>query len=172
MENRKLASRISILTTTITLVGLLLLWIVIAFSTASMVRGDITNQMMNAVDSRAVIIDDYVTSAEEYLKVFALSGEVRDLLANPTDSELLRKAKQYRIDFSNVKGIFEGLYIADINTYVLTHCFGSNWNHDPKWKRSGDLSQYNSIHPRTYESGYYAVSGNWEYGNLYVLSNL
>lgn len=121
MENRKLASRISILTTTITLVGLLLLWIVIAFSTASMVRGDITNQMMNAVDSRAVIIDDYVTSAEEYLKAFALSGEVRDLLANPTDSELLRKAKQYTIDFSNVKGIFEGLYIADINTYVLTH---------------------------------------------------
>lgn len=32
--------------------------------------------MMNAVESRAVIIDDYVASAEEYLKAFALSGEV------------------------------------------------------------------------------------------------
>ncbi|MCX4297072.1 MAG: hypothetical protein OSJ73_08550 [Lachnospiraceae bacterium] len=76
MENRKLASRISILTIAIILAGLLLLWVVIAFSTESMVRSYITNQMMNAVESRAVIIDDYVASAEEYLKAFALSGEV------------------------------------------------------------------------------------------------
>lgn len=60
-------------------------------------------------------------SAEEYLKAFALSGEVRQLLADPDNADLLQKAQQYTIDFSNVKGIFEGLYIADTNTYVLTH---------------------------------------------------
>ncbi len=86
-----------------------------------MVRDNITNQMANAVESRAVIIDDYVTSAEEYLIAFALSGEVRDLLANPEDPDLLQKARQYTIDFANVKGIFEGLYIAAPDTYVLTH---------------------------------------------------
>lgn len=79
MKNRKLASKISILTTIITLAGMILLWTIIAFSTESMVRDDITDQMTNAVESRAVIIDDYVLSAEEYLKAFALSGEVRDL---------------------------------------------------------------------------------------------
>lgn len=121
MRNRKLASRISILTTVITLSGMVLLWMVIAFSTASMVKDDITNQMTNAVESRAVIIDDYVTSAEEYLKAFAISGEVKDLLADPDNEELLQSARQYTVDFSNVKGIFEGLYIADTNTYVLTH---------------------------------------------------
>ena len=121
LRNRKLASRISILTTAITLAGMLLLWTVIANNTESMVRDNITNQMANAVESRAVIIDDYVTSAEEYLEAFAISGEVRDLLANPQDPELLRKARQYTIDFSNVKGIFEGLYIATPDTYVLTH---------------------------------------------------
>ncbi len=121
MRNRKLVSRISIFTTTITLAGMLLLWTVISFGTASMVRDDITNQMTNAVESRAVIIDDYVASAEEYLKAFALSGEVRELLADPDNADLLQKAQQYTVDFSNVKGIFEGLYIADTNTYVLTH---------------------------------------------------
>ncbi len=121
LRNRKLASRISILTTAITLAGMLLLWTVIANNTESMVRDNITNQMANAVESRAVIIDDYVTSAEEYLEAFAISGEVRDLLANPQDPELLRKARQYTVDFSNVKGIFEGLYIATPDTYVLTH---------------------------------------------------
>lgn len=121
MKNRKLASRISILTTAITLTGMLLLWIVIAFSTASIVRDHITSQMTNAVESRAVIIDDYVSSAEEYLRAFAISGEVRALLADPDDPALLREARQYTVDFSQIKGIFEGLYIADPDTYVLTH---------------------------------------------------
>ncbi len=121
LKNRKLASRISILTTIITLAGMLLLWTVISSNTETMVRDNITNQMANAVESRAVIIDDYVTSAEEYWIAFALSGEVRDLLANPEDPDLLQKARQYTIDFANVKGIFEGLYIAAPDTYVLTH---------------------------------------------------
>ncbi len=121
LRNRKLASRISILTTVITLSGMLLLWTVIAFNTESMVKDNITTQMANAVESRAVIIDDYVSSAEEFLTAFALSGEVRQLLATPENPDLLQKAQQYTIDFSNVKGIFEGLYIADPDTYVLTH---------------------------------------------------
>lgn len=121
LKNQKLASRIGILTTVITLAGMLMLWTVIAYNTESRVKNDITNQMANAVESRAVIIDDYVTSAEEYLTAFALSGEVRALLANPDDPDLLRKAGQYTIDFAGVKGIFEGLYIASPDTYVLTH---------------------------------------------------
>ncbi len=121
IRNQKLASKISILTTIITLAGMLLLWSVIAFSTESMVRSNITNQMTNAVESRAVIIDDYVTSAEEYLTAFALSGEVQELLADPDNPELLEKARKYTTDFAGVKGIFEGLYIADPDTYVLTH---------------------------------------------------
>ncbi len=121
MKNKKLASRIGIFTTVITLAGMLALWTVIAFSTESVVRDDITNQMANAVESRAVIIDDYVTSAEEYLTAFSLSKEVRDLLADPDNPDLLRQAGQYTTDFAEIKGIFEGLYIADPNTYVLTH---------------------------------------------------
>lgn len=121
MKNRKLASRISILTTAITLAGMLLLWTIIAFSTESMVRDDITNQMSNAVESRAVIIDDYVTSAEEYLTAFAIGSEIRDVLEHPDDPGALSKARKYTVDFAAVKGIFEGLYIATPDTYVLTH---------------------------------------------------
>ena len=65
LKNRKLAMRISILTTAITLIGLLLLWIAISASTESLVEKNITEQMTNAVESRAAIIDDFVASAEE-----------------------------------------------------------------------------------------------------------
>ena len=121
LANKKLAARIGIITTVITLVGMLLLWITVSNNAAAMVKGDITNQMTDAVESRAAIINEYVLSAEEYMAAFALGSEVRELLQNPEDPDLLRQAQQYTEDFAAVKGIFEGLYIATPDTYVLTH---------------------------------------------------
>ncbi|MCI8359906.1 MAG: methyl-accepting chemotaxis protein [Clostridiales bacterium] len=121
LTNKKLATRIGIITTAITLAGLLLLWFIVSTNAASTVKKDISNQMTDAVESRASIINAYVTSAEEYMTAFALSGEVRELLLQPTDPELLRRAQQYTEDFAAVKGVFEGLYIATPSTHVLTH---------------------------------------------------
>lgn len=44
IENKKLAVRIGIITTIITLVGMTLLWLVVSTNAASMVKNDITNQ--------------------------------------------------------------------------------------------------------------------------------
>ena len=121
LANKKLAARIGIITTAITLIGMLLLWVIVSTNAAAMVKSDITNQMTDAVESRAAIINEYVISAEEYMTAFALGGEVRELLKNPDDPALLRQAQQYTEDFAAVKGIFEGLYIATPDTHVLTH---------------------------------------------------
>ena len=121
LSNRKLATRIGIITTGITFTGLLLLWFIVSSHISSMVENNITNQMIDAVESRAAIINDYVSSAEEYMTAFALSDEVRELLASPKDSALLGRGQQYTEDFAAVKGIFEGLYIGTPSTYVLTH---------------------------------------------------
>ncbi len=121
LANRKLATRISIITTVITFTGMVLLWFVVSSRVASMVEGNITNQMIDAVESRASIINDYVASAEEYMTAFALGSEVRDVLENPEDAAVLQKAQKYTEDFAAVKGIFEGLYIGTPDTYVLTH---------------------------------------------------
>lgn len=85
LANKKLAARIGIITTAITLVGMLLLWVVVSTDAAATVKSHITNQMTDAVESRAAIIDDYVLSAEEYMTAFALGSEVHDLLQNPSD---------------------------------------------------------------------------------------
>ncbi len=121
LVNKKLATRIGIITTIITLVGMLLLWLIVSTNAASMVKNDITNQMIDAVESRATIINQYVTSAEEYMTAFALGNEVRELLLHPKDLTLLERVQKYTEDFASVKGIFEGLYIATPDTYVLTH---------------------------------------------------
>ena len=86
-----------------------------------MVESNITNQMIDAVESRAAIINDYVASAEEYITAFALGSEVHNLLTDPENPALLEKGQRYTEDFAAIKGIFEGLYIAAPSTYVLTH---------------------------------------------------
>ena len=121
MEDKKLATRIGAITSLITLGGMVLLWLVVSTNAASMVKNDITNQMTDAVESRATIIDDYVLSAEEYMIAFALGSEVHDLLKNPDDPALLERAQKYTEDFASIKGVFEGLYIATPQTHVLTH---------------------------------------------------
>ncbi len=121
LTNKKLATRIGIITTAVNLVGMLVLWLIVSSNTASMVKNDITNQMTDAVESRAAIINDYVASAEEYMKAFALGSEVRELLLHPKDAALLKQAQQYTEDFASFKGVFEGLYIATPDTFVLTH---------------------------------------------------
>ena len=121
LVNKKLAARISVITTAVTLIGMLLLWAVVSTNAASMVKNDITNQMIDAVEARAAIISEYVASAEEYMSAFALGSEVQDLLKSPQDPELLAKAQAYTEEFAAVKGIFEGLYIATPTTHVLTH---------------------------------------------------
>ena len=121
LANRKLATRISIITTAITFAGMLLLWYIVSNRVAAMVESNITNQMIDAVESRASIINDYVASAEEYMAAFALSSEVHELLADPDNPQLIQKAQKYTEDFAALKGIFEGLYISTPSTYVLTH---------------------------------------------------
>ena len=118
LKKQKLATRISILTSIITIAGLILLWGIVANNASSTVKTNITNQMTDAVKSRAAIINNYVASAEEYMSAFALSSEVQNLLRDPENPELLKLAQQYTEDFAAVKGIFEGLYIASPETCV------------------------------------------------------
>ena len=108
--NRKLAIRIGIITTAITVTGMLLLWFTVSNRVASMVEKDITNQMVDAAESRASIINDYVSSAEEYITAFSLSNEVRSLLAHPENPALLKRGQKYTEEFAAVKGIFEGFF--------------------------------------------------------------
>lgn len=119
--NRKLAIRIGIITTTLIFAGMFLLWFVVSSRVSSIVENNITNQMIDAVESRASVINDYVASAEEYITAFALGSEVRELLADPDNPALLSRGQQYTEDFAAIKGIFEGLYISTPSTYVLTH---------------------------------------------------
>ena len=118
--NRKLATRIGIITTALIFAGMFLLWFIVSNRISLLVENNITNQMIDVVESRASIINDYVSSAEEYMAAFGLSSDVRSCLTTE-DPAVIERGQKYTEEFAAVKGIFEGLYIATPDTHVLTH---------------------------------------------------
>ena len=65
--------------------------------------------------------DTVVKKNEEILKSFAQAPVLRDALLNPNDSAKVAAAQQYTLDyFGSISG-WEGLYIADWNSQVMTH---------------------------------------------------
>lgn len=121
LKNTKLATKISILVLLILLTSFFALWKTVDKKSTELVDQVISNQMMDAVESRAYIINNYVESAEEYMIAFAKSDEVRNLLMHPDSSAYQARAQQYTVDFAGVKGIFEGLYIAGYDSHTYTH---------------------------------------------------
>lgn len=121
LKKQKLAERISKLATLITAAGMFFLWIIVAQNASFSAKSNITTQMTDGVKVRAAIINDYVSTAEEYMIAFSLAEEVRNLLHDPENPELIEQAQKYTEDFAAVKGIFEGLYIGTPETYIRTH---------------------------------------------------
>ena len=126
LKNIKIATRTSILVTIVLVIGFWGLWMVIDNKMTSVVENQIINQMTDSVQSRAYIINNYVESVEEYMAAFAKSDEVKNALLHPEDAKIIERAQQYTESFANIKGIFEGLYIATPETLVLTHSIVSS----------------------------------------------
>lgn len=120
-KNMRLAARISICIAIVTIVGMIILCVLISNSVSSIVEKKISNQMYDAVNSRAAIIEDYVHGAEQTMVEFSFSSEVTNLLRSPENNEATAKAQSFTEKYGAVQGIFEGLYIATPETQVLTH---------------------------------------------------
>lgn len=66
-------------------------------------------------------LDDRVKATEDTLKTFATSAEVKKYLKDQSNAELKAECQQYTEDyFSKLEG-WEGLYVADWNSKVMTH---------------------------------------------------
>lgn len=120
-RTRNLAVKIGLIITITVITCFAILCYVLNKSETKLVTNLITNQMNDAVESRADIINEYVKSAEDCMVAFAKSDEVRNALLHPDNEEYLERAQQYTVDYASVKGVFEGLYIASTESYIYTH---------------------------------------------------
>ena len=79
------------------------------------------NNMDATLLAKTGIIEEYVDKAEKLLISYGEAPIVAELLKNPEDPEITAIAQQYTENFyANLEG-WEGIYIAEWNTHVLTH---------------------------------------------------
>lgn len=79
------------------------------------------NSMLSLIDDTGIGMDNYFKEGNTTLKSFVTSPIVIEFLKNPNDAELAKKAQDYTVDFYNSLDGWEGIYIADWNSKVLTH---------------------------------------------------
>ncbi|MCR5339030.1 MAG: hypothetical protein K6E75_10765 [Lachnospiraceae bacterium] len=65
--------------------------------------------------------DNTVTKNQETLKTFMTAPVIQEALKNPDDAQTAARAEQYTLDFFGSLDGWEGLYLADWNSQVLTH---------------------------------------------------
>lgn len=85
------------------------------------IRENAMNNMKTITKNESTIIEDYISSSEQYLTAYSRAGEIRDLLLNPTDVEYTKKAQEFTEQFSKDKEFLEGIYASEWNTHVLCH---------------------------------------------------
>lgn len=85
------------------------------------IQNIIHNEMITAVTEIGTNFD-YVTECNESSMLTYMSAPViKEYLKNPTDSALAAKAQQYTQDYYSKLDGWEGIYLADWNSKVLTH---------------------------------------------------
>ncbi len=79
------------------------------------------NSMLSLVNETGIAFDYFMQSSEDTVGGFAKAPVVTEYLKNPDDEQLAKKAQEYTLDFFGSLEGWEGLYIADWNSKVLTH---------------------------------------------------
>ena len=99
----------------------IVLSVLLVNKSTSEVEGATTNSMLALIEGTGTGFDQYFRTTEETVVAFSKSPIVLDYLKNPNDAELAKEAQTYTVDFFGALNGWEGIYIADWNSQVLTH---------------------------------------------------
>lgn len=125
MKNKKFKFDMNKLLLLFALVPLVCAGVVISVllvkKSSSEVKKATSNSMLALIEGTGTGFDHYFATAEETVVTFTKSPIVKDLLMNPDDEELQKQAQDYTNDFFGALDGWEGIYIADWNSKILTH---------------------------------------------------
>ncbi len=79
------------------------------------------DSLLTVIQQTGAAFDTATVTNEAILQSYASAPIVKDFLKNPDDPELFEKVQQYTVDYYASLDGWEGLYIADWNSQVMTH---------------------------------------------------
>lgn len=99
----------------------LILGFVLVSESSKELKQSTHNSMLSIIKETGVAFDNSTKTNETVLLNFTNAPIVKDFLKNPEDKKLAKDAQKYTEDYFNTLDGWEGIYIADWNSKVLTH---------------------------------------------------
>ena len=116
-----MSTMISVSTALVTAVCILLLFVIANSNMVSAMYDTAMNNMNTTLVAKTEIIEQNVGNAEDLLASYGKAPVVADFLRDPSNPELLQKAQNYTLQYFNGLDGWEGIYIDDWESHVLTH---------------------------------------------------
>lgn len=95
--------------------------VVIVNNSSKELKQSTHNAMLTAAEEIGASFDNNTENAKTMMQTYASAPVIKEYLANPGNADLAAKAEQYTVDFYSHLNGWEGIYLADWNTQVLTH---------------------------------------------------
>jgi len=80
-----------------------------------------SDNMDTYLNAQTSLINEFVERSEKELLLFSKAPAIKNLLLNPDDEEAFATAQAYTLKYYGTQDNWEGLYVGDWNTKVLTH---------------------------------------------------
>ncbi|MCR4946326.1 MAG: methyl-accepting chemotaxis protein [Lachnospiraceae bacterium] len=103
----------------------LILSIVIVTKSSTEMKKWTNNSLLQVIEGTGAAFDSATLTNERILMTFSTAPIVKQALLNPDDPQIAAAAQQYTLDFFADLDGWEGLYIADWDTKVITHPVGA-----------------------------------------------
>ncbi len=125
MKNMKIATKISIISILVLIVGLAGLWIAANKQMNDVMEASIVQQLDQSVETQAEIVRNYVDKAEAYLVGYAQAPIIAETLKDSGNENNVAKLQEYTDTYAGTGDNLENIYTADYgSTVVASHVQG------------------------------------------------
>ena len=121
MKNWKMRSAIMVIVLVTTLIGIGALFLMASSRNQKALSESTSDNMATYLTAQANTIENFVKEKENNLKLFGKSYDVRRVLLNEEDAQAQEQAQKYTMEYYNSLDNWEGLYIGNWDTTVLTY---------------------------------------------------
>ncbi len=121
IKNQKMRTTLTIMITLVTVFCIAILFIITGLKMTQMMKMSALNNMQSKLGAQATLFDEYVNNQENLLKEYSTDHIVADFLKNPQNEKLQKAAQEYTENYYASLDNWEGIYIGEWNTHVITH---------------------------------------------------
>lgn len=121
MKNQKMSTIITVIISFVAAVCILFLFLIASRNMTVAMRDTAMENMATSLNARANLLEQSVDKAERLLIAFSKAPIVAEVISDPTNEEVTRQAQEYTLNYYAGLDNWEGLYISEWDTHVLTH---------------------------------------------------